>query len=431
MKIKILLVVSLVLAGIMVTLSVVGGQASDKEEYAGYLALARENAEKKIPYVAVQNYRRAINMDAGDEEVYREYLAQAKDLGEDYYMSAVKEYVQFFPESAAAYEALCDYYYEYEIYQNVMDTALEAREKDIATDKVRDYYLECSVMSRVIGSGFEEAGSFVGDVAKVKMNDLYGFINANANYLILPKYEEASFFLQSFAAVKYENEWFMINDSGYKVAVTDQKVDYLDVINNGRVLFALNDKYDYMTDSLMVPKEVRYEAATTFKNGVAAVKQNGKWALINSNMELITDFLFEDVLRDEFNTCINNGVIFVKKDGKYYMCNAEGARITGTAFDAAYPFVGTEPAAVCVDGKWGFVDESGNMVIEPQYENAKSFNIGLGAVSKDGLWGYIDVNNAMRIECQYLNCLPFSWNGVTAICEEDGTWTYIKLLSYL
>lgn len=430
MKVRIIAIVALVLAGIMVTVTMLSGKAAEQEAYAGFLAAARQNAAKEIPYVAVQNYLRAISIDASDEGIYQEYLEQARNLGEDQYMAAVKAYVEYFPELGTAYERLCEYYYDQELYQLVLDTALEAREKGIATENVRDYYLECSVMYRIIGSGYSEVSSFLGETARVRIGELYGYINKNGNYTLYPVYEGASFFLGKNAAVYHEDEWYMINEAGYKVARTDQAVDSLSFINNGWILFSLDGKYDYMTSSMIVPEEIRFDDATNFKNGVAAVQKDGKWALMNSQMEMITDYLFEDVLRDEFNTCINNGVIFVQKDGKYYMVNAEGSRIVETGFDDAYPFVSDGPAAVCMEGLWGFVDSQGSIVIEPQYEAAKSFNIGLGAVCQDGLWGYINTSNVMRIECQYEDCLPFSGNGVTAVRERDA-WTYIKLLSYI
>lgn len=354
MKVRIIAIVALVLAGIMVTVTMLSGKAAEQEAYAGFLAAARQNAAKEIPYVAVQNYLRAISIDASDEGIYQEYLEQARNLGEDQYMAAVKAYVEYFPELGTAYERLCEYYYDQELYQLVLDTALEAREKGIATENVRDYYLECSVMYRIIGSGYSEVSSFLGETARVRIGELYGYINKNGNYTLYPVYEGASFFLGKNAAVYHEDEWYMINEAGYKVARTDQAVDSLSFINNGWILFSLDGKYDYMTSSMIVPEEIRFDDATNFKNGVAAVQKDGKWALMNSQMEMITDYLFEDVLRDEFNTCINNGVIFVQKDGKYYMVNAEGSRIVETGFDDAYPFVSDGPAAVCMEGLWGF-----------------------------------------------------------------------------
>ncbi len=431
MKARIFAVLIMFLAGIWATVSVISGEKAIQDAYAGYLEAARSNAEKGVPFVSARNYQRAFEVLNEDESIYKEYLTQAELLGGDFYTEAVKDYVLYFPESPDAYECLVEYYYEAENYQKLMDMALEARSKGIATDIVRDRYMECSVMYKVQAGGFSEAGSFVGEVAKVKAEGLYGYINSQGIYTILPQYEDASFFLQANAAVKRDGQWFMIDDGGNKVAVTSQKVDYMSVLNNNWVLFSLDGKYDYMSSGLVVPEKLRFEDASIFRNEVAAVKQNGKWALINSSMEMITDFIFEDVVRDEYNACINNGVIFVKKNGKYYMCGANGAKLSETAFDDVYPFVANEPAAVCIDGKWGYVDSTGNMVIEPQYENAKSFSIGMGAVCKDGLWGYINASNEVRMEYQFVDCIPFSLNGMTAICEEDGTWTYIKLLAYM
>jgi hypothetical protein len=48
------------------------------------------------------------------------------------------------------------------------------------------------------------------------------------------------------------------------------------------------------------------------------------------------------------------------------------------------------------EGKWGYIDKSGKMVIEPQFENALFFSGGLAHVSPltgeeiRGMWGYID-----------------------------------------
>ena len=82
-----------------------------------------------------------------------------------------------------------------------------------------------------------------------------------------------------------------------------------------------------------------------------------------------------------------------------------------------------------MNGKWGFVDSTGQMTIEPQYDAAKSFNIGLGAICVDGKWGYINSNGTVRIQCQFEDCLPFADNGIAAV-KENGIWSYVQLLSY-
>ena len=49
-------------------------------------------------------------------------------------------------------------------------------------------------------------------------------------------------------------------------------------------------------------------------------------------------------------------------------------------------------------GKYGYVDRKGNVVIEPQFDNAKSFSEGLAWAEKVGKTGYIDHSGAYVIE---------------------------------
>ena len=50
---------------------------------------------------------------------------------------------------------------------------------------------------------------------------------------------------------------------------------------------------------------------------------------------------------------------------------------------------------VCVDGFWGYIDETAQWVIPPQYDKAASFSDGLALVEKDGKLMYIDHSGAV------------------------------------
>lgn len=54
-------------------------------------------------------------------------------------------------------------------------------------------------------------------------------------------------------------------------------------------------------------------------------------------------------------------------------------------------------AAVKKDGKWGYIDDEGKVVIEPKYDAAYSFSEGLAAVQSNGKWGYIDKTGKLVI----------------------------------
>lgn len=430
MKMKIFAVLLLLIAGGFVAVMMFQGRASSKEAYDTAVAAARENAENGIPYMAVQNYKKAFQINGEDEELYREYIEQCKLLGDDNYLDAMKNYVRRFPASAAAYEMLCQYYYDMENYFMVMDIAVEAKEKEVATEKVRDLYIKCSVMFKQIGSNYEEATSFLGKGAVVKFNGHYGFIDENGYYKISPEYDAAMPFLGGSTAVCKDEEWFMINDTGYMVAKPSKKVDYLSFINNGWVLVGINGKYDYMNSSLKVPDNLRFEQATIFKNGVAAVKLPEGWRLINSDLNYVSETVYEDICIDEFNACVNSGIIFAKKKGKWEMLDVSGNTVCDNQFDDVCHFVSEGPAAVKIGEQWGFVSKTGEIVIQPEYEQARSFGANLGAVCKDGLWGYINPSNQMRIEYQFEDCRSFSDNGI-ALIRDGESWHYIKLYSYL
>ncbi len=429
MKAKLISIVSIIAVGIIVLFMTISNSAAIENSYNNSLSKARANAEREIPFNAYKYYREALNIKRDDEGIYKEYLEQAKLLGSSYYRSAVNDYVQFFPQSPTAYELLCELQYEDGSYSLLIETALTAREKGIATERVRDLYNECAYMLKTVKGGVEDPQPFFGAYALAKVDGKYGYVSMNGSFLLAPMYEQASTMMNGNAAVNDGEEWHIINSAGFKVARTSVPVDYMGIMVSEKMPIAVDGKYAYVDNSLVIPETLPYDYASNFKGGVAAVKQGDKWALINTKEEQITDYIFEDVILDDYDTCCSEGVIFAKKDGKYYMVNAEGQKISEQAFDDAKPFAGNEPAAVCIFGKWGFVNATGEIAIEPQYENANSFNIGLGAVCVDGSWGYINNEGTIRIECQFEDCQPFATNGIAAV-KENGLWKYVCLLSY-
>lgn len=78
----------------------------------------------------------------------------------------------------------------------------------------------------------------------------------------------------------------------------------------------------------------------------------------------------------------------------------------------------------------GFIDKTGNMVIEPRFFLGGDFSEGLANVSEgdmdNALWGYIDKTGAWVIKPQFQGLLganPFS-EGLAAV-KKDGKFGYI------
>jgi len=84
-------------------------------------------------------------------------------------------------------------------------------------------------------------------------------------------------------------------------------------------------------------------------------------------------------------------------------------------------------------GKWGFIDRSGKVVVEPQFDWVQDYSEGLVAVGIDGKrdaqgnvttmdggkWGFIDQKGNMVIRPQFDEVKPFS-SGVAAVWSEKA-----------
>ena len=105
MKLKIISIILIILIGAIVTITTISNIKSKDEEFNGYIASARTNAQRQIPYTSVQKYREAFNIKNDDESIYREYLEQSKLLGDSFYSDAIKNYPLLFP-TVQAYEDL-------------------------------------------------------------------------------------------------------------------------------------------------------------------------------------------------------------------------------------------------------------------------------------------------------------------------------------
>jgi hypothetical protein len=112
---------------------------------------------------------------------------------------------------------------------------------------------------------------------------------------------------------------------------------------------------------------------------------------------------------------------------KYGYLGETGQMVINPMFEAAEKF-SEGLAGVCVghgcyytppdkqkeEGKWGFIDKTGAMVIPPQFAYVKVFHEGLAAVSVGGKWGYIDKSGKFVVNPQYDSADEFE-NGVAQV----------------
>ena len=100
-----------------------------------------------------------------------------------------------------------------------------------------------------------------------------------------------------------------------------------------------------------------------------------------------------------------------------------------TSAASAKPSEDSTGLPVKVSGKWGYVNGSGQLVINPQFDNAEEFHEGRASVCLgkpctwwespgDSLWGYIDTSGKVIVTPQYASAPSFS-EGLASVCKGD------------
>jgi len=169
--------------------------------------------------------------------------------------------------------------------------------------------------------------------------------------------------------------------------------------------FQQGDLWGYRTASGKIVIEPRYVIAERFSaQGIAAVSgDRGWWYIDRTGKPVIQPFLFDNG-PDPFR----ENLARFPRDGKFGFFDRRGVVVIRPAFDFAAPFSGGR-AAVCegcrkVDrgehwnmegGRWGFIDRTGAIVIPLRYEDAHDFARGKAQVKLDGAWVTIGPAGAM------------------------------------
>ena len=146
---------------------------------------------------------------------------------------------------------------------------------------------------------------------------------------------------------------------------------------------------------------------TVIENTKAKAKENQDATLVENDGE--TDSFSE-------------GLASVKKDGKYGFIDTSGNTKIPFIYDEAYPFL-EGLARVKKDGKWGFIDTSGNTKIPLIYDDAWSFSEGLALVKKDRKYGFLDTSGNTKIPLIY--DWAYSFSAGLALVEKDRKWGFI------
>ena len=134
--------------------------------------------------------------------------------------------------------------------------------------------------------------------------------------------------------------------------------------------------------------------------------------MVDPNGKVLIPVEYEDI---QSGVSLNLYWLWAKKDGKYGYLDENGAVVIPFIYDGAKTFSGLM-AAVKKGDKWGYIDTEGTVIIPFAYDELDDFfTDDYCAAKKNGKWGYIDKNNKVII--------PFIYDEV-----EDSDLKYIRVV---
>jgi hypothetical protein len=194
----------------------------------------------------------------------------------------------------------------------------------------------------------------------ITVNCKVGYIDPEGKVMIAPKFENARNFTEGLAFVwSDENE----KEAKKKIPLGEEYHSY-DFIEN-----SITGIIDSTGTYIVVPK-LNFRLRTPYKNGIATVIINHSVRIINKKGEIIVPY--DRQYDKEYRNILLKGRDTITF--KWYFLNAYREEVYG-------PFDGVEEfsenfGAVNIGGKWGYINRQGEMVIQPQFKEAREFRNG-------------------------------------------------------
>lgn len=407
--------------------------ANNPRELRAHLDRAAELEEKGIYVDAITEYESALEYDPENEEIQIKMAQAYLNSGDSRnFITICEDMAEQHQDGTEALDLLMEYY----IKNDREDEAIQYLSSFVDTypenENAQEWFMELEGSYTELYCRYTEMGGMVNDTMAVLEDGYYGISDAKGNELIPAEYKMTHPFSEDgFALVqKTDEEWIYIDEDGQTRKVPDKEYSNLGMFSEERASASKEGKYGYLDENMEPVGEFVWDALTGIRDGTGAGSTDGKWTLVDDDGEAKNDGQYEDVIIDENGFCSAQERIFIRDGETYHMINTSGNRIGDLEFENARAFTEDGYAAVCLDGKWGFVDQDGELVIDYAYEDARSFQNGYAAVCLDGKWGYIDEGGNMVIDPIFLEATYFSSQGTAAVrinVQGEETWRLIQL----
>jgi len=184
----------------------------------------------------------------------------------------------------------------------------------------------------------------------------------------------------------------------------------------GNSKFENNESYNFSGFANSLKCANVYESVGSYYEGLAWVKKNGKFGIIDEAGGEVVPPLYDNAI------FFQEGMAQVKYMDKWGFIDKSGKEVIPVKYESAGAF-SEGLANVRLNGKWGFIDKSGNIVIPIMYDNASRFSEGKASVRTGDKETYIDKTGKAIMSTQYDVTLNY-YEGFAGVAKGD-LWGFI------
>ena len=213
----------------------------------------------------------------------------------------------------------------------------------------------------------------------------WGLRALDGNWLVPPKFSEAKGFSEQLAAVREGDLWgYLGTDGTWKIpARFSWAGDFSQGLAPACEGDRLKGKFGYIDRQGRWAISPDYDWARPFRDGLGGVKEGSKWGFVDPKGKMAVEPEFDQI------GFFSSGLAPVQKSG------APGEKETwmyirpdgSVAFDKKYAWAGNFHEGLArvqvedrIGGKFGYIDQKGVMVIQPNFEEASDFRNGKASV---------------------------------------------------
>lgn len=266
---------------------------------------------------------------------------------------------------------------------------------------------------------YTEVEHFSFGMAAVKKKGRWGFINTNGDLQVQANYQRVLPFGGSYSWGLYRGKWQLIDINGQSVTSKSFKKPrrfhqgHAWVSKGGKGKLGLIDSAGQFVTKAKYKSAEYYPAAQ-----VSVVERNGKKALINPYGKLITDFEFSAI--DSFASEWTHAYA---KEGRVLLHRSGRKKNLATEYYEEGPFY-FGYSRVKYDGRFGYIDTSGEEVIPCIYSEARHFEEGF-TFCKTPKGSTVCFNTTATPVFQVKGWAAAGFHEGKAIVKASGTYFYV------